>query len=546
MTERTDGNARPQSNSRGAWVRYWQRQGQPWRTQPEIPPERKEHLMQRLAAPVDIRRGRFPFRDVEPKLSRADIEWLLATHHSDSVVGPVDWDNPLERSRVGLDLRGADLRAADLLGLPLARMIGSLSGDDYLHASVEQRKRAAVQMDYANLRRAHLEGAALLGASLVAARLKKAHLENAELRGATLDGAVGDLAHLECANLVSADLRRASFYGAFLQGADLDRSQLDEAHFNEAHLDGANLWRVTFTNAQLNRASLAGAFMVNSHLQGANLTGVFVGGMAAPEETMKDLVRRVTPESIEAVQKWCPGFPNGYRPADMRRLQFDASTTLDILDLGKGKHGSPSIADIRWNGANLTVIEWSGVERLGDERYARRPDGGDRHPDRKRTLQNYRVAVRAYRQLTTELEAQGLSEDAARFSYRAQVLQRDVFRRERKFGAYLFALLIALLAGYGYRLRRILIAYAVIVSVFAAGYLFTGHILASPSLTGQSLIQGVLDGFQISLNAIHGRVFFVQFGLDTVQSWLATAESIVGIVIEGVFVAMLIQRFFGR
>jgi hypothetical protein len=45
---------------------------------------------------------------------------------------------------------------------------------------------------------------------------------------------------------------------------------------------------------------------------------------------------------------------------------------------------------------------------------------------------------------------------------------------------------------------------------------------------------------------VHGRVFFAQFHLDTLQSWLATAESIVGIVIEGVFVAMLIQRFFGR
>jgi len=34
--------------------------------------------------------------------------------------------------------------------------------------------------------------------------------------------------------------------------------------------------------------------------------------------------------------------------------------------------------------------------------------------------------------------------------------------------------------------------------------------------------------------------------LDVRQSWLATGESIVGIVIEGVFVTMLIQRFFGR
>src|SRR5215469_11834269 len=104
----------------------------------------------------------------------------------------------------------------------------------------------------------------------------------------------------------------------------------------------------------------------------------------------------------------------------------------------------------------------------------------------------------------------------------------------------------ASLSGYGYRLGRILITYALIVTVSTAGFFFTGHVLSSPTLTGQSLVQGVLDAFQISLNSIHGRVFFAQFGLDTAQSWLATAESIIGIVIEGVFVAMLIQRFFGR
>ena len=57
-------------------------------------------------------------------------------------------------------------------------------------------------------------------------------------------------------------------------------------------------------------------------------------------------------------------------------------------------------------------------------------------------------------------------------------------------------------------------------------------------------LQDGVDALQISLNAIHGRVFFVQFGLDTLQSWLATAESVIGIVIEGVFVAMIIQRLF--
>ncbi len=71
--------------------------------------------------------------------------------------------------------------------------------------------------------------------------------------------------------------------------------------------------------------------------------------------------------------------------------------------------------------------------------------------------------------------------------------------------------------------------------------------LAADVLSGQATWAAphVMDALQISLNAIHGRVFFAQFHLDTLQSGLATAESIVGIVIEGVFVAMLVQRFCG-
>jgi hypothetical protein len=141
--------------------------------------------------------------------------------------------------------------------------------------------------------------------------------------------------------------------------------------------------------------------------------------------------------------------------------------------------------------------------------------------------------------LAVALEAQGLADDASRFAYRAQVLQRVVLRRQRTPGAYLFSLLLVALAGYGYRLARIAIAYVLIVNLFAAGYFFSGHTLSSAAPTAASIIQGVLDAYQISLNAIHGRVFFAQFGLDTFQSWLATFESVTGIVIEGAFVGAI-------
>jgi uncharacterized protein YjbI with pentapeptide repeats len=324
---------------------------------------------------------------------------------------------------------------------------------------------------------------------LEGANLSHTHLEGADLRGAHLEGAGLTWAYLEGADLRYAWLQSAFFNHAHLTGAELDRAHLEYAFLFEANLASANLHHAHLEGVELDWAHLEGARLGAAHLEGARLIGAWL----------------------------------------------DSKTILSNAILDQYTR----LRDIQWSGVgavNLTQIDWNRVRTLGDEQ------GLTRHT----VLAAHEAAVRAYRQLSAQLRVQGLNEVADRFTYRAQVLQREVYRRQRKIGAYLFSLLIAALAGYGYRLGRILVAYALIVSVFAAGFFFTGHVLSSPTLTGQSLVQGVLDAFQISLNAIHGRVFFAQFGLDTAQSWLATAESIVGIVIEGVFVATLIQRFFGR
>src|SRR5215467_1273619 len=106
------------------WRAHWQAQGQPWRTEPEIDAKRQEELSKRRAIIPDIEKGIYPFKGL--KLSRADVEWLLATHENG--LGPVYWDNPSHRERYGLDLRGADLGSESLRHLPLARLQGGLSG----------------------------------------------------------------------------------------------------------------------------------------------------------------------------------------------------------------------------------------------------------------------------------------------------------------------------------------------------------------------------------------------------------------------------------
>ena len=80
----------PRPTTDKEWLAHWKAQNQPWRTEPEISQEREEELAKRCDIKPDIDKGIYPFKDI--KLSRADIEWLLATHEDGR--GPVDWSDP--------------------------------------------------------------------------------------------------------------------------------------------------------------------------------------------------------------------------------------------------------------------------------------------------------------------------------------------------------------------------------------------------------------------------------------------------------------------
>jgi uncharacterized protein YjbI with pentapeptide repeats len=344
-----------------------------------------------------------------------------------------------------------------------------------------------LHLEKANLSKAHLEGAYLDGGvHLEGARLDGAYLTGAYLAGAELEGASLTGAHLEGVTLSNANLKGANLDHAHLERVDLNLAKLNGVMLHQAKLNGANLSQADLKGANLSWADLRGANLHYAELEGAALRGAWL-----------DSTTRVGDASLD-------------------------STTV--------------LGDIQWGGVgavNLTEVDWGHVPTLGDERGVRRRAGA----------YYYEVVVRAYRQLANQLRAQGINEVADRFTYRSQVWQRRVLLRQGKLGGYLFSFLLAALSGYGYRIGRIVIAYAVIVLLFAAGYFFSGGLPGSADLPIQ---QQALDALQVSLNAVHGRVFFTQLGLDTLQSWLATAESVIGIVIEGVFVAMLIQRFFGR
>jgi uncharacterized protein YjbI with pentapeptide repeats len=215
-----------------------------WRTQPEIDAERQQFLKECLATQPDVNQGIYPFTSV--KLTRADVEWLLAAH--EDARGPVDWNDERQRGRMGLDLRGADLRHVDLHGLPLARIRGGLMRSEWSKASLEQRKAATVHLEGADLSEAHLEGAILRGAYLQGTTLRKAYLRDAILYRANMRNAYLREAHLERANLIAANME-----GAYLRKAHLERADLRNAFFDGV----ASLEESTLSSSELGCVAIA-------------------------------------------------------------------------------------------------------------------------------------------------------------------------------------------------------------------------------------------------------------------------------------------------
>ncbi len=423
MSEQDNGQVstlqRPTNDDKEAWKTYWRAQGWPWRTEPEIDADRQKYLDERRTIVPNIEMGIYPFRGI--KLRRADVEWLLATHENGR--GQVDWSDENQRSRQGLDLRGADLSQENLHHLPLARLVAGLDEPDWIVANKGQRTMGAVSMKGADLQGVHLEGA----------NLRKAHLE--------------------------------------------------ETYLVEAHLEKASL--------------------ISAHLEDANLEKAFFDG------------------------------------ADLRGVFFDEGTYIRASSLGSEELGFVFLSNIRWGNANLAVVKWLQVKMLGDEHQARqKKDHEGKLKDRDTRLYEYQDALRANRQLAIELQAQGLSEAASRFAYRAQKLRRIVLRRQKKFGQYIFSGFLDLLAGYGYRPGRSVIWYLITIFGFALAYFAVGHLPFFP------------DAFVFSLTSFHGRGFFPGLGsqnsLHNPLVIMAAFEAVVGLLIEISFIATFTQRFFGR
>lgn len=365
--------------------------------------------------------------------------------------------------------------------------------------------------------------------------LRGANLRQVDLRNLPLTRMLGGLSRQ---SWQLTTLEQRSMAGVHLEGADLSEAHLEGAILRGAHLEGATLREAYLQEAILFRAYLKNAYLRKGHLENASLRDAHLEGAYIPEACLQR--------------------------ADLRGAFFDSATFLEGVRLNDEKFGCASIVDAHWGDVNLSVVDWKQFRVLGDEaRSLEQVTSRGEVKTKLKRLEEYQAAVRANRQLANAMRAQGMNEEAIPFAYRAQILQRrvymrqvlwgllesietdatqrefrqstrDIWRRIRSFGAYIFSWFLDILAGYGYKPGRSLLIYILMIAGFATGYYLIGHLPPPEALI-------------FSVTSFHGRGFFPgPFTLDNPVTGLAAVEAVVGLFIEISFIATFTQRFFGR
>jgi len=162
--------------------------------------------------------------------------------------------------------------------------------------------------------------------------------------------------------------------------------------------------------------------------------------------------------------------------------------------------------------------------------------------------EGYKEAERAYRALAVALSSQGLGSIATRYRYRAEVMERKAFfwrgpKAPWIYPRWAISWLLGTFAGYGNYLSRLFITYAAVIFAFAAIF-FVGTGWPDLALSPDR----VLNMLALSVISFHGRgVQTQQFtSLPDVMLWLAGFEAVLGLLIEGLFVAAFTRRVTGN
>ena len=217
---------------------------------------------------------------------------------------------------------------------------------------------------------------------------------------------------------------------------------------------------------------------------------------------------------------------------------FDDASQLEHAQFADSHGNGPKLEGVHWGGVDLSDVDWKVLKKVDDEMMAH--ESTNRHVGTVKTkaeqTEHYRNAANAYRQLFVVLQSQGLNEEATRFAYQSQLMQRTVSWRERKGLRWLFSWILDLVAGYGYKPQRFFIATLAIVVFFGCIYFVLG--LDTPT---HLTIMGAFVSSLQSLLAPDFKDLFV-----SVQGSVAAVEGLFGIFIAAILIAVVTNRILNK
>ena len=377
------------------------------------------------------------------------------------------------------DLSGADLRWLNLGDTDLygARLVG---------ANLTGALLRGANLNDANLTGADLASADLTGARLNNASLASAHLELTNFTDCSLENADLSFVDLTTATLSHTRLQGIILHDAKLTGLDLrdvvlSQADLSSADLTDAELPRAQLDGANLYRARLNHADLSGARLTGSDLSSASLLNTDLSG-ADLSETVMGSVR------------------------ELRKVIIDASTRIDT---------------VKWRGKSLKDPK--------------------RIKDRDQRLRAYREAAQTYRDIAAILRDAGFLTEASSWRLREQKMRRGLLFDTQRYGAWMFSLLLFVVAGYGERIGRTLVTYFAVIFLFAALYYAGANYLLIDS-SHLSLTEALIQ----SLVSFHGRGFVAaSLALSSPMALITLVEAVCGLFIEVIFIASFSRRFLG-
>lgn len=320
-----------------------------------------------------------------------------------------------------------------------------------------------------------------------------------DLRGADLQGV--DLSDLPLTGLIGG-LEQKIWVKATVEQREQAAIRLQGTYMKGTHLEGASLRSAHLENAYLREAHLEKAYLRYTHFEGASLKYAYLAG------------------------------------ANLGGAFFDGASQLDGIHLTNKQGEPPLLGGVHWGDADLTNIDWSQIKIIDDEIKAR--DSRSRHTgelkNKDKRLIHYHNAVRAYRQLATVLRSQGLNEEAARFTYQGQIIQREVLRREKNWLAWLYSWILDLVAGYGYKPLRFFIAAITILVFFGIIYFILG--LLNP--THLTILNAFVTSVQYFLTPDFKNLF------ANVRGTFGAIEGLFGIFIAAILIAIVTNRILNK